>query len=242
MSLKLCIRANSFNIFKSYNFNKSWNITGTPIYTTENYPANIRMDDSFYLKYGDYLVSPPDPIFNLHQKSFTITWWEYANVNSPDLGTMQFSSNLQYPYVYLLLGYNGRIGGVMRNIHYAKTTSNTFSSWDIFEGLYAGDVTTNTWTHNAFVSKYENGAHTFITYRNGQKLSSITTTNTFPDVGNEGKLYIGIYDVAQYANKYFQDIRFYDECLFTDNSFDYINFTLTDHYNNNIINNLKIGE
>jgi hypothetical protein len=172
-----------------------------------------------------------DETFNLNKKSFTITWWENgAGGVTGETGSLDFGVNQYFPQSYLLLSYE------TSSTCYASHVANS-GTWPIFDGWGMGGFGINQWINYALVSEFNNNIHTFRLFRNGKLLSTRTSTLTFPDVGNSGKLYVGAYQGERGPNRYLQNIRFYDEPLF-DNDYDIYEF---ENYGDNsiILNNLK---
>lgn len=241
MSLVCSVIADSsskcFKVLKFENSNP-WTIYGTPTYSTSVHPSG--WSDSFYLDSNSAILSPTDNIFNFRNKSFTITWWEYVTVNpSYENGSLSFAvgNHASNTSSYLLLGW--------------KTTSNCFAStganhanWDIFGDFSLGGTSLNTWINYAFVCKYLNGRYYFTTFKNGNKVSSINTTAAFPSLSN-GRMFIGEYNNnntinGRGPNRYYQNIKIYDEVMFENN------YTVSKYeklgYSSTIVNNLKIGD
>lgn len=209
-----------------------WTITGSPTYSTTVHPSG--WNDSFYFNGSTFLTSPTDAAFNLYRKSFTITWWEYsAGGVSGETGSLDFGLNQYYPQSYLLLSYQ------TNSTCYASTTSNS-GSWGIFDGWSMGGYVANQWINFAFVSDFKNNTHTFRLFRNGSLIGTRTSGSTFPNVGSSGRMYVGAYQGNIGPNRYFQNIKMYDEALFSSNYkvADYEKYGL----NSLIYNNLAIED
>jgi hypothetical protein len=240
MSLVCSVIAdNSSKCFKVQSFNNvnSWTIYGTPTYSTSVHPPG--WTDSFYLDSNSAILSPTDSIFNFRNKSFTITWWEYVTVNpSYENCSLSFAvgNHASNTSSYLLLGWK------TESACFASTGVNHVN-WDILNFFSLGGTSLNTWINFAFVCKYLNGRYYFTTFKNGVKKSTANTTANFPSLSN-GRMFIGEYNNVNTINgkgpnRYYQNIKIYDEVLFENN------YAVSRYeklgYDSLILNNLKLG-
>ena len=235
MALILQVRADPNNIFKVEHFKntENWIVHGSPIYKNDSFPE--KWLDCFYLDSGSWLESPVDDTFNLYCKNFTITWWEYRLERSAaEFGSLVFSVGSPSPWTNtsLLLLYNGGTGIFAR-------TAVGLNRWDILDGFSGGSLEYNIWNNYAFTAKWENGTHYYTFYKNGEKINSSSITGySIANVNN--KLFIGNYNISGGPNKYFQNIKMYDECLFDGvSSYDVQKYERWDHSSSRVISNLK---
>jgi hypothetical protein len=92
-----------------------------------------------------------------------------------------------------------------------------------------GRYTMNQWINFAFVCEFKDNIHTFRTYRDGNIIGERTSSITFPDVGNLGRMYVGAYYIIDNnpgpgTNRYLQNIRMYNEALFSDTSYNVFDY------------------
>ena len=164
---------------------------------------------------GDYLIVNPQNLLNFGTGDFTIEAWIYTTNNATfqaifTTAADTFSSNTDWG-ILLDIGSTG--AGILRGLFYNGNNSYSVASASTV-------VSTNTWTHVAFVKESGNIAIYYGTSGTGNRAST-TSANFAPNFSSSWKPKIGYAQssTTRFFNGYIQDLRISNTARYTGSTY-----------------------